>query len=173
MTTGLTPASAGPAPPVTTTITTVGQTAYVVPAGVTEIAVTVVGAGGGVGNGGEPSGPDGRGATVLATIPVTPGATLYAEVGSSSGAGGGGASGYAANGGGESALQSLRCGCTYTALPSTDPRLVAAGGGGGGGEGGSGSTGGKGGDAAGVTGPGSGGNGTNSHLQRMPAVTAV
>jgi large repetitive protein len=166
ITTGLTPASAGPPPSLpTTTITTVGQTAYLVPAGVSELTVTVVGAQGGGQHGAIAPGTAGQGATVQAIIPATAGTTLYAEVGSSAGAGGGGATGPAANGGGESALQSCSVGaggCAYTAIPGTDPRLVAAGGGGGGGEGGVGSTGPAGGDAAGAVGPGAGGNGTQS-----------
>ncbi len=166
ITTGLTPASAAPPPPATpTTITSVGETAYLVPAGVTALTVTVVGAGGGGQHGALPPGTAGQGASVQATIPATAGSTLYAEVGSSSGAGGGGATGPAANGGGKSALQSCSVGaggCTYTAIPATDPRMVAAGGGGGGGEGGNGSTGPVGGSAAGAAGPGAGGDGTNA-----------
>jgi hypothetical protein len=163
MTAGLTSVSAGP-PPVTTTITAAGETAYVVPAGVTAIGVTVVGSGGGAQHGGQIAGAAGQGASVHADIPVTAGTTLYAEVGNNSGTGGGGSSPYGAFGGGESALQTCS-GCTYTATPATDPRLIVAGGGGGGGEGGSAGAGPAGGSAAGGAGPGAGGNGTDSSAQ--------
>ena len=117
MTTGLTPASAAPPPPTSTTTISYRSTAYVDPAGVTSLAVTVVGAGGGGQHGAIAPGTAGQGASVHATIPATAGSTLYAEVGSSSGAGGGGATGPAANGGGESALQSCSVGAGGARTP--------------------------------------------------------
>lgn len=128
-----------------TTFSTPGEHAYQVPAGINRLQVTAVG-----GTGGDsPLGGDetrasvgGPGARVRAVIPVTPGTTIYAEVGSNAvgpqpGANGGGgvaASGPSAQcaapagaGGGASDVRSL---------PASDPgsagsRLVVAGGGGG------------------------------------------
>src|SRR5206468_1718648 len=55
-----------------------GEHTLVVPAGVTSVNVTMVGAGGGWAVGGAVGG---AGATFGATLAVTPGETLYAEVG--------------------------------------------------------------------------------------------
>ena len=154
---------------VTTTITTPGQTAYSVPANTISLQVTVTGAAGSSAQtGAVPPGVPGEGAKVQATlVPPAGFATLYAEVGT---VGGGGTSDFAAKGGGKSAIQTCPNGggCTYTGTPSTDPRLIVAGGGGGGGEdsdptsGGTGGTGGNAGVSATVTGPAAGGDGTQS-----------
>jgi len=137
---------AGATTTTTTTITTTGETPYVVPANVVSLQVTVIGAAGGncgicfarIRNAGglvTPSVSDGTGAKLVATIAQpTAGTTLYAEVGI---AGGGGVSLDADYGGGASSLQTCSTAdvsCTYTANPSTDPRLLVAGGGGGQGE---------------------------------------
>src|SRR3954469_6898411 len=56
-----------------------GEQTYTVPPGVTSLYITAIGA-----RGGGPldsTGPGGRGARVPAVISVTPGATLYVEVG--------------------------------------------------------------------------------------------
>ncbi|HAW11328.1 MAG TPA: hypothetical protein DCX12_09790, partial [Chloroflexi bacterium] len=156
---------------VTTTITTAGETAYVIPAGAYALQVTVVGSAGGDSAG---SALPGQGAEVQATIPVPDGvSTLYLEVGSSTGVGGGGASVGGGAGGGASDIQTCSAsdpGCAYTADPASDPRLVVAGGGGGGGQsdpyydwrqgGGGGSAGSFG---AAVTGPGAGGDGSDPY----------
>lgn len=79
----------------TTTFTTAGEHPYVVPAGVTRLAVTATGGqGGSITVTGE-SRPGGRAAQVTGTLEVIPGQTLHAVVGAS-------ASGTApgANGGG-------------------------------------------------------------------------
>jgi hypothetical protein len=162
----------------TTTVSSTGETAYTVPSGATALQVTLVGAPGGqTGTEPEPAGTSGEGAKVRATIPVPTGiSTLYVEVGAPGTSGGLGGAGIGsssgASGGGESDIQvcSVAGSCTYTANPSTDPRLLVAGGGGGAGEdgaaGGSAGTdvGGSGGDAGTsttVTGPGSGGAGSD------------
>lgn len=141
-----------------------GQYAYTIPTGTQLLMVTVVGASGGTGHGGTAAATSGSGAKVQATlVPPAGVSTLYVEVDQ-----GGGQSRFAADGGGESAIQTCSNGsasCVYTANPSTDPRLVVAGGGGGGGENsfavGSGGTGGNAGTSSGITGPGAGGDGTD------------
>ena len=154
----------------TTTITTPGETAYLVPANATSLQVTVVGAAGStVFSGGAPVGAPGSGASVMATLTPPGPTTLYVEVGNSSGGGGGGRSTYAADGGGESAIQTCsvsNLSCTYSGVPGPDPRIVVAGGGGGGGEDNQqlsnfGGNGGNAGASAAVTGPGAGGSGTD------------
>lgn len=161
------PAKAASGTADTTSFTVPGQYSYTIPAGTTQMEVTVVGASGGTGKGGKASGPSGSGAEVRATIvPPAGTATLYVEVDQ-----GGGYSLYAADGGGESAIQTCSnasASCVYTANPSTDPRLIVAGGGGGGGEDTFGTAvayGGAGGNAgatSGITGPGAGGDGTDA-----------
>ncbi len=113
---------------------------FTVPAGVTSVTVTAVGARGV--NGGAAAG--GNGAVVTATVPVPTGtATLYVEVGgpgdlstvSDSGNvtgpfNGGGWSNYAGNGGGGSDVRT--CSMSTCDLTSNDTRLVVAGNGGGG-----------------------------------------
>ena len=149
----------------TTTITAAGETAYTMPADAYALEVTVVGSAGGSA---PSSGAPGQGAEVQATIPVPDGSsTLYVEVGNSTGVGGGGASAGGGAGGGASDIQTCSVGaggCTDTADPASDPRLVVAGGGGGGGQndpifgdpGGAGGSAGS--DGTAVTGPGSGGD---------------
>ena len=107
-----------------------GESQYTVPAGTVALQVTVVGAA-------APGSASGDGAEVQATIPAPPTSTLYVEVGGTDGGNGGGTSTYSANGGGASDIQTcsvIESGCTDSAVPSTDPRLVVAGGGGGEGE---------------------------------------
>ena len=154
-----------------TVITTQGETPYVIPSGTVSLEITAVGAAGDTAQlGGETPGLPGEGALIQATITPPSGiSTLYAEVGGTNGVGGGGTSDYGTDGGGETDVQTCSAssaGCTYTANPATDPRLIVAGGGGGGGEdsfvSGSGGAGGSAGSTSSVTGPGAGGAGTDS-----------
>jgi hypothetical protein len=71
------PAAAGAAETRSASFTEAGEHPFVVPAGVTSVQVTLVG-----GNGGQGVGlaPGGTGDTVTATLAVSPGETLYAEV---------------------------------------------------------------------------------------------
>jgi hypothetical protein len=164
----------------------VGETSFTVPAGVTSLDVIAIGAPGadgtaGDGFGGTP-GTGGRGARVTTTLDVTPGQTLYIEVGAAGavgpedcisgkrdggpgGANGGGAGGpgrcFGYGGGGGGGASDVRTTPAssggLTGLPG-DPRLVVAGGGGGGGSSLS-NTAGNGGDAGGAgTGAGAGGD---------------
>src|ERR1700733_11644405 len=71
------PGIASATSPVSQSFTTAGEQQFVVPPGVTSVQVLAVGGNGGPGNG-EAAG--GSGATVTATLAVTPGQTLYAEV---------------------------------------------------------------------------------------------
>jgi hypothetical protein len=118
-----------------TFIYTGAEQTFTVPGGVTSLGVTAIG-----GYGGAASGAGGAPADVIGNIAVTPGQTLYVEVGGvgeDSGEGGeggfnGGADGIA-GGGGASDVRTLPM---ASGLTPTDSRLiVAAGGGGGGGEG--------------------------------------
>jgi hypothetical protein len=119
-----------------TTFTTRGEHAYVVPDGVAAVRIEVVGGHGGKGSG-DNGGAGGRGGDVVAVYSVTPGDTLYAEVGADGGdlltgvptsAGGGAtAAAFGGNGGEASSVQL----CPVDAC--TDSRIVIAGGGGGGG----------------------------------------
>ncbi len=124
-----------------------GEQTFAVPAGVSSLKVVAVGAPGGSGGS-----AGGLGATATASVAVTPGSTLYVEVGSAgnngngtasnggyNGGGTGGGSGEGAGGGGASDVRTISCGTdrvlcaaggTSTSLAS---RLVVAGGGGGGG----------------------------------------
>jgi len=118
------------------TFTTTGQSAYTAPAGINEVKVEAVG-GSAVDFAG--SGPNIPAADVVATIPVTPGQTYYAEVGGigkyiSPGTNGGGNGAY--GGGGASDFRTCSVtdtSCLLTGNPSSDPRLVTAGGAGAGG----------------------------------------
>jgi hypothetical protein len=130
--------------------TTTGESELVVPAGVTSMQVKLVGGAGSPADGNGPLG--GAGALVTATIAVTPGETLFAEVGGYAGVtspdfpveatNGGGAYGgnYAGAGGGATdvrtcsstpgnPLDQLAC----TGEQTLQTRLLVAGGGGGGG----------------------------------------
>jgi Bacterial Ig-like domain (group 3)/Glycine rich protein len=141
---------------------------YTVPAGVSFVTISAVGAHGGFGNNFVQGG---KGAAVTATVPVPAGAgTLYVEVGTSGGNdnlngfggfNGGGFSGDAGGGGGASDVRTCSRG-VCTDLSVNDTRLVVAGGGGGGGSGapGCGNHGGQAGDSS-VSGPGAGGAGSN------------
>lgn len=149
---------------------------YTVPAGVSSVRITAVGAPGNASS----TAAGGRGAVVTATVGVSAGATLYVEVGGTGAAeptanfnGGGPGGSEGGGGGGASDVRTCSAGqctafypehtsdCLATAAqlgaPSTactpDPRLVVAGGGGGAGTN---ATGGSGGDPT-VTGPGDGG----------------
>src|SRR5882757_4809603 len=128
-----------------TTFSTPGEHPFVVPAGVTRLDVTAVGGtGGNSARGGQEfrNSAGGPAARVHSVITVTPGTTLYAEVGSNAvgsqpGANGGGA--VAASGPGTSCATPAGAGggaSDVRALPLTDAgsvgsRLVVAGGGGG------------------------------------------
>lgn len=158
LTVGLTGAGAQAAV-VSQSFTTPGEQQFVVPPGVNSVQATAVGGNGGPGNEGTPGG---SGATATATLAVTPGETLYAEVagngqGTNSntheeglgGYGGGGSGGVrvilfaeAPGGGGGGGASDVRtCPASATSSEcgersSLESRLlVAAGGGGGGGVG--------------------------------------
>ncbi|MFF7975659.1 hypothetical protein [Streptomyces sp. NPDC007905] len=133
----------------------------------TSIHVVANGAAGGFGATVSNGGP---GTQVTADVPVTPGSTLYVEVGVGGGAGG---SANGGAGGGESDVRTCSASsvsCVLTGVPATDPRLLVAPGGGGGGggthdprPGGAGGVGpsycNPGSDGTGVSGAGSGGGG--------------
>jgi hypothetical protein len=164
---GLVGAGSARAATATVTDSTVGETPFVVPAGVTGVTVALTGAPGGSGH--DPNFPaddvlagGGGGGTVRAAIGVTPGEVLFVEVGGAGGAGtavsagaggvnGGGAGGQQAKAGGGGGASDIRT-CSVTAGNALDPGvcamsqslatrlLVAGGGGGGGGSGSAGST---------------------------------
>lgn len=135
----------------TTFTYTGGEQTYVVPLGVTSLQVVAIGAGGsdGAGQGGIPGGLGGNGAQVFATLPVSPGQTLYVEVGAGGTVGaadpfaflpGGRASDGGGWGGGASDIRTcgvvanpLGGGCADGSPSSLASRLVIAAGGGGGG----------------------------------------
>jgi len=131
---------------------------FVVPSGVHSLQIRVVG-----GGGGEGGAEGGTAAEVVGSFEVTPGETLYVEVGGnggSSGEGGaggfngGGAGGAGAGGGG--GASDIRLSPTSLGL-STDTRLIVAAGGGGGAGAGE-NPGGAGGDAGEAGGTSEGGN---------------
>ena len=122
----LSPAVAGAAT-ASLTFTGTGEEPYIVPAGVTSVSVTLVGAPGGTGNNEYPQhdAPGGVAGTAQATIAVSPGQVLFAEVGSAGapglgvtpgagGSNGGGAGGYNAPGGGGGGATDVRL-CSVTA----------------------------------------------------------
>jgi hypothetical protein len=153
---------------------------YEVPAGITTLGVVAVGAPGGGGQNDNPSLPipASFGARVSGYVRVSPGQTIYVEVGGAGGAGTytggtapGGAGGWnggapgasggvsGAGGGGASDVRTESCGpdcATGGDAASLASRLLVAGGGGGagGGAGGSGSRGGNGGELGGAGQPG-------------------
>jgi hypothetical protein len=155
----LAPASASAATE-TVTLSSSGESPFIVPAGVTSIGVTLIGASGGAGDStfSFDEAPGGSGGAVTASIAVTPGEVLFAEVGipgspgnaagmGAGGGGGGGSGGLRAPAGGGGGATDIRT-CSVTvgsplnpgtcaALGSVLSRLVVAGGGGGGGGGGS------------------------------------
>ena len=140
--------------------TTPGQTAYMVGPGVTQLLVTLVGGTGGSTTdnfaGSVYTTPGGPAGTVSGLLSVTPGETLYLEVGAngasgsgSAAIGGGGVGGYTSNpyaptysvsggggGGGATDIQLCAAASCNPALFGTaaDPRLAVAGGGGGAGD---------------------------------------
>jgi DNA-binding beta-propeller fold protein YncE len=134
----LTSTRRGAAPVHTVTFATTGaEQQFVVPTGVTSLVVAAVGARGGDSGTGYAGG---RGARVAGTVPVTPGQTLFVEVGgngatiggSLAAAGGfnGGGSSTRGTGGGASDVRTVsRANADATA--SLDSRVVTAGGGGG------------------------------------------
>ncbi len=130
----------------TESFTTVGQSTFVVPSGVSSITVAATGAQGG--GGFEQGCEGGAGAVVTGTLAVTPGETLYVEVGGAGGdsldsphitggSNGGGAGAVdqdsEASGGGGGASD-IRTSTVSVPLSETDSRLLVAGGGGGGGD---------------------------------------
>lgn len=132
---------------------------WVVPDGITSITVVAIGAPGGAGSGGAAGG---IGARVEGTLSVTPGTTLYVEVGAAGftgtvstgglggfngGAAGGGSGAGGGGGGGASDLRTI----SRTVDGTLDSRLLVAAGGGGGG-----------GSPLGGAGGIAGGNGANS-----------
>jgi Calx-beta domain-containing protein len=139
---------------VTCTYTTVGEHTFVVPTGVTQASFTATGgAGGSYLTGSTVNQPGGRAATItVPSHPVTPGATLYVEVGGrglantetdsgglNGGANGGGRGRTPGIAGGGGGAADIRTTPATAGLSPTDPRLlIAAGGGGAGGLGGSG-----------------------------------
>ncbi len=108
---------------------------YTVPSGVTAVHVVAVGGTGGSGVWGDLTNEGGAGGVVTADVPVSPGETLYVEVGgngASGGFNGGGASGdtpFAGNGGGASDVRTVSR--TTPISASADSRLLVAAGGGG------------------------------------------
>ncbi len=143
------PSSAAAGETLTQAFTVEGEHAFVVPPGVTSLQAKLIGGNGAPGHGGFPGG---TGATVSATLSVTPGETLYVEVagdgstlpsgfGSPGGYGGGGTGGerrsfssYFGGGGGGGASDLRTCSASScNAAASLASRLVVAGGGGGGG----------------------------------------
>jgi hypothetical protein len=111
-----------------------GEQTFTVPAGVTTVHVVAVG-----GRGGSAAATGGAPAVVSANLAVTPGQTLFLEVGGNGNAkgvggfNGGGVAGAEAGGGG--GATDVRTATHTVSLASGDRLLVAGGGGGGGGPG--------------------------------------
>jgi hypothetical protein len=146
------PAVASAATPVSQSFTSTGEQQFVVPPGVSSLQVMLVGGNGAPGSGGFPGG---TGATMTATLAVSAGETLYAEVGgdgdqsvangrSMGGYGGGGNGGYrrffgsfpgGGGGGGASDVRTCSASSCTEAASLASRLVVAAGGGGGGGAG--------------------------------------
>jgi Glycine rich protein len=120
-----------------------GEQTFNVPAGVTSVHAVVVGGKGG--DGAESGGAGGLGALAIADLAVTPGETLYVEVGGNGASGDAGGTGGFNGGGAGGAASDLSCdggggagASDVRTLPralatSLDLRLITAGGGGGGG----------------------------------------
>jgi hypothetical protein len=146
----LCPAGAQAAETTSRSFIATGESLFIVPAGVTSLHVTLVGGAGGASLGGGPHG--GSGALVSANLAVTPGESLFAEVGGyfevttpgpgveATNGGGPGGGGYGGGGGGASDVRT----CSSNPSSPLDPlacsgqstlssRLVVAGAGGGGG----------------------------------------
>jgi hypothetical protein len=149
------PVASATDPGTQTIITAQGESTYTVPGNISGLSVEIIGT-----PGSEDDGlPGGAAADVTATIPVTGGETLYVEIGAGAGSGV-----FAGAGGGASDIQTCSVSnCADTGDPSTDPRLLVAGGGGGAGEAVAdpGGTGGSAGTSNTVTGPGAGGAGSD------------
>ncbi len=153
------------------TVTTVfnytgAEQTYAVPSDITSVTITAVGAAGQVGAaGGATAGAAGTAAMATSAVGVTPGATLFVEVGGTGAQGGfnGGAAGNAAGttaggrGGGASDVRTIIR--TNVAL-TLGSRLVVAGGGGGGGGGGT----------CGSGNGGAGGAGANTGATASPGI---
>ena len=149
---------------------------YTVPAGVSFVRISAIGAHGGFGNNFVLGG---NGAAVTATVAVPAGTgTLYVEVGTPGGNdnnngfggfNGGGATFDAGGGGGASDVRTCSA-SVCTDLSVNDTRLAVAGGGGGGGSGcpQAANTGGQAGDSS-VAGPGAGGAGSNDRFPNCDA----
>ena len=113
---------------------------YEVPAGITSVEVLAVGGAGSAGlTGGSRPGEGADGAQVSGTISVTPGQTLYVEVGGRGAGvggwnGGGNSIGGSGGGGGASDVRSVSCAgsCPGGGETLNSRLLIAAGGGGGG-----------------------------------------
>ena len=116
---------------VTCTYTSGGQTAFVVPFGVSSINATVVGAQGSVGYAGGDAG--GLGATAAGTVAVTSDETLYLEVDALGGGGGRDDTGFllGGNGGGESDVRTCAASGPCSSGTTLGSRLLVAAGGGG------------------------------------------
>lgn len=127
-----------------------GESLFIVPAGVTSLHVTLVGGAGGASLGGGPHG--GSGALVSANLAVTPGESLFAEVGGyfevttpgpfveATNGGGPGGGDFGGGGGGASDVRTCSSDPSNPLDPlgcsgenTLDTRLAVAGGGGGGG----------------------------------------
>lgn len=125
--------SAAPAHATTLTfLYTGGEQTFTVPAGVTSLHVVAIGAAGGDAT----AAKGGAGAKVVADLGVTPGQTLYIEVGgkgeTEAEGGVGGFNGGGAGGGGGGGASDIRT-LPFASGLTTDTRLVVAGAGGGGG----------------------------------------
>lgn len=114
-----------------------GEQTFTVPAGVTSLEAVATG-----GSGGSAAGAGGSAALVTGTVSVTPGETLYVEVGGNgqdggpdgnSGASSGGFNGGGAGGAGGGGASDVRTSPAVDGL-SPDDRLIVAGGGGGSGQ---------------------------------------
>ena len=117
-------AFAAPAGAESITFSDPGEHSFPVPNGVSSLTVGAIGEPGGAASGGA----GGPGAAVGATLPVTPGDTLYVEIDV-----GGAASDVSGDGGGASDLRTCSvadAGCVLTGAED-DPRLLVASGGGG------------------------------------------
>ena len=121
---------------VCTFASTGAEQTFTVPADVSAVTITAIGAPGGKGNP-ETASTGGRGAKVSTAIAVTPGQTLYVEVGGPGGLGGGGFNGGGGSffGGGGGGASDVRTQPRSVPLTTTDSRILVAGGGGGNGSG--------------------------------------
>src|SRR5690349_10216693 len=118
-----------------------GEQCYTVPAGVTSLHVTAVGGAGSAGIA-PLSAAGGKGANVTGLVSVTPGQTLYVNVGgngavSAGGFNGGGLGGNDRAGGGGGGTDIRTCSRANGSCNTLGSRLLVAGGGGGGGAAGS------------------------------------